>query len=67
MMNAQMDNIAVKMIMDAINALVRNINIIMIRNILWYWFILDPCPRDPVLPVGCENGIKVEDVPVGCV
>jgi hypothetical protein len=34
MMNAQMDNIAVKMIMDAINALVRNINIIMTRNIL---------------------------------
>jgi hypothetical protein len=34
MMNAQMDNIAVKMIMDAINALVGNINIIMTRNIL---------------------------------
>jgi hypothetical protein len=34
MMNAQMDNIAVKMIMDAINALVRNVNIIMIGNIL---------------------------------
>jgi hypothetical protein len=31
-----MDNIAVKMIMDAINALVGNINIIMTRNILWY-------------------------------